>query len=146
MFTTHLIQPAEHAAWWQRVRHSPDHRVLVLNCQGQDCGVVTFTRAAAGVGDDGATWDWGFYLGPDSFAQPLDQLRAWSAMERESLSWAATPLQARHLHCEVLAGNAAVLALHRRHGFIERGRYWRERDGESLEVIQLGRALAAAAA
>lgn len=149
MFTRHEIGATEHAAWWQRVQASPDHHVLVLAHGGRDCGVVTFTReSSAPASDDAggqagaATWTWGFYLDPDAFAHPLEQLRAWGGMEAASLHWARDHLQARQVLCEVFAFNAAVLTLHRRHGFAERGRYWRERDGESLEVVQLGRRLA----
>lgn len=140
MFTDHLIQPAEHAAWWQRVRQSPDHQVLVLTHAGVECGVVTFTRDS----DDGGegTWLWGFYLHPDDLGPPPQSLRAWSGMELASLHWAQTELHASRLNCEVFAFNAAVLAMHRRHGFVERDRYQRMRGAESLEVVRLYRELA----
>lgn len=138
MFTEHLIGPDEHAAWWNRVMASPDHQLLIVVHEGRDCGVVTFTRSRAEPAE-AAVWDWGFYLDPDAFPQPLLQLRAWSGMEQASIAWADGPLQARRIDCEVFAFNAAVLALHKRHGFDERERYWRERSGESLEVVRLWR-------
>ncbi len=135
MFTDHLIQPDEHAAWWSRVRLSPDHRVLVVVHGGIDCGVVTFTRHAT----QPDTWLWGFYLDPDAFSQPLQQLRAWSGMEQQSQRWAERELLARRIDCEVFAFNTAVLALHRRHGFVELDRYVRARGDEQLEVVRLYR-------
>ncbi|MBI5258798.1 MAG: GNAT family N-acetyltransferase [Burkholderiales bacterium] len=137
MFTDHEIGADEHAAWWARVMASPRHRVLIVVHEGADCGVVTFTRHA----DEPDTWLWGFYLDPDAFTQPLHQLRAWSGMEQQSLWWAEHELQARRVECEVFAFNAAVLSLHKRHGFAEFGRYQRRRGDEQLEVVQLDRAI-----
>ena len=139
MFTDHVIQPAEHAAWWHRVRNSPDHHVLMLAHDGMDCGVVNWARDE----DDGGPgcWSWGFYLNPAAFERPLQQLRAWSGMETASLRWAGEQLQARRIHCEVLADNLPVLTLHRRHGFVERDRYQRTRGQQQIEVVRLFRAL-----
>jgi len=135
MFTDHPIASDEHAAWWQRVMASARHRVLIVVHGGRDCGVVTFTEQADHLG----TWDWGFYLDPDAFTQPMDQLRAWSGMEQQAIAWAQQQLQARRIDCEVFAFNAAVLMLHKRHRFIERDRYQRQRGDESLEVVRLYR-------
>lgn len=135
MFTDHLIAAEEHARWWQRVQASPDHQVLVLHHAGLDCGVVTFTREPATPG----TWLWGFYLDPDAFPLPAEQLRAWSGMEQQSLAWADQVLQAARLRCEVFAFNAGVLAMHRRHGFTECHRYTRPRGEQTLAVVQLYR-------
>lgn len=138
MFTGHIIGPDEHAAWWNRVMASPRHRILIVVHGGRDCGVVTFTEQL----DRPGTWDWGFYLDPDAFPQPMDQLRAWSGMEQQSIEWAVNQLQARRIDCEVFAFNAAVLMLHKRHKFIERDRYMRQRGDESLEVVRLYREFA----
>ncbi len=138
MFTDHVIAPDEHAAWWQRVMASADHHVLIVVHEGRDCGVVTFTRSKTEAPEAGV-WDWGFYLDPDAFPQPLQQLRAWSGMEEQSIAWAQQQLQARRIDCEVFAFNAAVLALHKRHRFTERDRYPRERGSETHEVVRLYR-------
>lgn len=138
MFTDHIIGPDEHAAWWNRVMASPRHRVLIVVHGERDCGVVTFTEQQEHPG----TWDWGFYLDPDAFTQPMDQLRAWSGMEQQSIEWAIRELQARRIDCEVFAFNAAVLMLHKRHKFIERDRYVRQRGDEPLEVVRLYREFA----
>jgi UDP-4-amino-4,6-dideoxy-N-acetyl-beta-L-altrosamine N-acetyltransferase len=135
MFTDHLIAAQEHAAWWTRVQSSPDHEVLIVVHDGRDCGVVTFSRRA----DEPDVWTWAFYLDPDAFTQPMQQLRAWSGMEQQSLLLAQHELRARRVECEVFSFNAAVLALHKRHRFIERDRYERERGSESLEVVRLYR-------
>lgn len=145
MFTTHEIEEAEHAAWWQHMRTSDRHQVLLLRYEGRDCGVVTFTRDAGAAHGDGL-WHWGFYLDPDSFAHPLQQLRAWAATEQASLDWAVQRLTARRLACEVFADNRAVLQLHLRHGFAETGRYQRPRPGGSGEVVQLSCPIRPAAA
>lgn len=137
MFTDHEIQPDEHVRWWQRVSRSADHVVLVIRHGGRDCGVVTFTRDDTVA--DGNTWAWGFYLDPDAFRPGAEQLRAWSGMEQASLDYARDALQAGRIHCEVFAFNGAVLALHRRHGFVERDRYWRSRSDGHFEVLRLGR-------
>jgi UDP-4-amino-4,6-dideoxy-N-acetyl-beta-L-altrosamine N-acetyltransferase len=135
MFTDHLIRAEEHDAWWARVMASPDHRVLIIQYGGKDCGVVTFTRMEAP-----STWSWGFYLDPDAFAEGADRLRAWNGMEVSSLAWAREQLQASEVRCEVFAFNTAVLTMHLRHRFRETGRYLRERNGEQREVVQLARA------
>lgn len=142
MFTDHQIQPDEHVRWWTRVSRSVDHVVLILQHAGRDCGVVTFTRdddEAAGGDPHGDTWSWGFYIDPDAFPAGAEQLRAWSGMEQASLAHARDALQARRIHCEVFAFNGAVLALHKRHGFVERDRYWRSRSDGHFEVVRLGR-------
>lgn len=143
MFTSHEIGADEHAAWWQRVMASDRHRVLVVTHRDRDCGVVTFVHEADH--PQAGTWTWGFYLDPEAFAHPLEQLRAWGGMEAASLHWARDALQARQILCEVFSFNAAVLTLHRRHGFTECGRYQRERDGQALDVVQLCRDLPAPA-
>lgn len=143
MFTDHLIGAEEHAAWFARVLASPDHHLLILVHEGRDCGVVTFTRSKT-EGTEAGVWDWGFYLDPDAFPQPLLQLRAWSGMEEQSIAWAQQQLQARRIDCEVFSFNAAVLALHKRFRFTERDRYARERGGETHEVVRLYREFAPA--
>ncbi|HSW04738.1 hypothetical protein [Aquabacterium sp.] len=135
MFTDHLIGPDEHGAWWNRVQASPRHRLLIVVHAGLDCGVVTFTRSL----EEPGTWFWGFYLDPDAFTQPMQQLRAWSGMEQQSLLLAQHELRAARVDCEVFAFNAAVLALHKRHRFLEIDRYQRQRGEESLEVVRLYR-------
>ena len=137
MFTTHEISADEHAAWWQRTQRSADHRLLIIEHRGVPRGVVTFSRNAEAI----ATWLWGFYLDPDGFDDGTERLRAWHGMEVASLNWAQLELRATEVRCEVFAFNTAVLQMHLRHRFKEVGRYLRERDGESLEVIQLSRGL-----
>jgi UDP-4-amino-4,6-dideoxy-N-acetyl-beta-L-altrosamine N-acetyltransferase len=142
MFTDHVISIEEHTRWWQRVRASNDHQVLVVEHRDRACGVVTFTRLDPS-DDDGDpvcdTWTWGFYLDPEAFAPGADALRAWSGMEQASLQYAAAVLHAHRIDCEVFAFNAAVLALHKRHGFIEVGRYERTRGDDRFEVVRLTR-------
>ena len=65
----------------------------------------------------------------------------FGTMELASIAWADGPLQAARIDCEVYSFNAAVLALHKRHGFTERDRYQRERNGEALEVVRLWRSV-----
>lgn len=142
MFTDHTIGADEHRRWWQHVMASADHRILIVEHDERGCGVVTFSRTepAASLAT-GEAWSWGFYLDPDAFAPGADALRAWSGMESASLRYAADQLRAQRIDCEVFAFNAAVLALHKRHGFVERERYQRQRGEEAFEVVRLSRTL-----
>jgi len=135
MFTSHEIGTDEHAAWWQRIMADPSYCLLILNWQGQDCGIVNFSAIDRVAG----SCDWGFYFNPDAFSDGLARLKAWNEMEKASLAFAAQALGCTTIGCEVIASNAAVLSMHGRYGFRESGRYERRRDDAPLTVIRLER-------
>jgi UDP-4-amino-4,6-dideoxy-N-acetyl-beta-L-altrosamine N-acetyltransferase len=135
MFTDHEISEVEHQQWWERARSDARYRLLICQWEGRDVGVVNFSNI------DDSSCDWGFYFDPDAFGRGATQLRAWRDLEEASLEYAAEILGCHELRCEVFAFNRAVLAMHLRHGFVEVGRYVRQRDSELQEVIRLARRL-----
>jgi len=116
--TTHVIQPAEHAAWW--AARSGD--VLIYTEDGRPAGVVIFS---------GTTWS--FYLDVDGLGPRL--LPAWMRLEKEAIEYAFGTLGLDTLGGETLAENKQVLALHRRFGFRETRRYERLVDGVPKTVV-----------
>ncbi|WP_344834105.1 GNAT family N-acetyltransferase [Actinocorallia longicatena] len=128
-FTTHEISAEEHRRWWTAVRSDPSRRVLVYEHRSVPSGVVTFS------GLDGDAPEWGFWLDLDGLGDAL--MPAWIGLERAAVDHAFTVLAVPALHGEVLAGNAAVLALHRRTGFRESGRHIRRINGIDQEVVRL---------
>ncbi|MGW4502255.1 GNAT family N-acetyltransferase [Micromonospora sp. NPDC004336] len=129
--TSHEIGPAEHAAWWSRVRVDPDRRVLVHLHDGEPAGVVTF----AGLTSPDRALTWGFYLDVGGLDARGELLPAWLSLERAAVAYAFDTLGARTLGGETLAANRPVLALHRRFGFREVRRYERDIDGTPHQVV-----------
>ncbi|MEH1102521.1 GNAT family N-acetyltransferase [Micromonospora sp. CPCC 205561] len=129
--TGHEIDPAEHRAWWARVRTDPDRLVLVHLHAGEPSGVVTF----AGLTSPERSLTWGFYLDIAGLDARAELLPAWLSLQRAAVAYAFGTLGARRLGGETLASNEPVLALHRRFGFRVVRRYARDVDGSSHQVV-----------
>jgi UDP-4-amino-4,6-dideoxy-N-acetyl-beta-L-altrosamine N-acetyltransferase len=127
-FTTHVIDPAEHAAWWSRVAADDTRHVLVAHAGDTPVGVVIFVER-----DGGA--DWSFYLDVDGLEARRALLPTWMATEVATLDHAFGPAGYRELRGEALAKNSAVIRLHERFGFTVTGEYQRDVDGEP-ETVQ----------
>lgn len=130
-FTTHVITPAEHRAWWQRVSHDDARVVLIMERYDVPSGVVTFVL------EPGNSAEWGYYLDNVGLDERGETLPAWLQIERESIAYAFDELGLDELHGEVIAENEAVIRLHRRHGFRETGRQMRDVDGRQVEVVSI---------
>lgn len=129
--STHVIQPAEHRAWWLRVQSDPTRQVRIFEHDGRPAGVVMLTdldektRSAA----------WGFYLDVAGLTARRALLPAWMALERAAIAYAFDDLELDRLGGATLAWNVQVLALHRRFGFHEVRRYRQLVDGVPQDVV-----------
>ncbi|GIF82517.1 GNAT family N-acetyltransferase [Catellatospora bangladeshensis] len=129
--TTHVIEPAEHAAWWDAVALDPLRHVLVFEWRGRPSGVVMFDGRRSA--ERGVIW--GFYLDVDGLTGRGELLPAWLELEREAVDFAFDTLGVDRLGGETLAWNTPVLQLHRRFGFTATRRYECVIDGEPQEVV-----------
>ncbi|MES2714236.1 MAG: UDP-4-amino-4,6-dideoxy-N-acetyl-beta-L-altrosamine N-acetyltransferase [Pseudomonadota bacterium] len=110
MFSTHTITEAEHQQWFARQQADPTRRLWLFRRAGQPLGFVHFSGVAAG-----GVAEWGFYAAPGA------PKGTGSALCRAALA-RAFGSELLHKVCgQVLAGNAASLALHRRLGFVQEG-------------------------
>jgi UDP-4-amino-4,6-dideoxy-N-acetyl-beta-L-altrosamine N-acetyltransferase len=135
-FTTHVIAPEEHRAWWRAVHDDPARRVLVYEHDGVPAGVVTF----ADIDPASRTACWGYYLDLDGLRAGGRLLPAWLGLERDVVAYAFGELGLDRLGGETLAWNTQVLDLHRRFGFRETRRYARVVDGTPHDVVWTERA------
>ena len=129
--TAHEIAADEHALWWRLVQANPDRHLLIYHHEAVPSGVVLFAREEPEVAV------WSFYLDVDGLAGRDELLRAWVGVERESIAYAFGELGVERIEGEVLADNAAVLALHRRFGFRVAQRYDRDVDGAARPVLRV---------
>jgi RimJ/RimL family protein N-acetyltransferase len=121
----------EHQAWWAAVQRDPSREVLVYEHGGIPSGVVAFEDVAPGHAE------WGFYLDVDGVERRGQTLAAWLGIERAAITHAFDARGAGVLDGHVLAGNDAVLRLHRRFGFTEVERYARAVDGVPRQVVKV---------
>ena len=124
--TTHVIEPDEHAKWWENALPDPALKILIYEDDGAPAGVVIFDlRRSPAV--------WSFYLDVAGLGQRL--LPAWMRLEQAAVRHAFDELRLERLGGETLAANKQVLALHRRFGFRETRRYERLVDGTPQTVV-----------
>lgn len=138
------IGPDHHRAWWERVSADPAARVLVYEHAGTPCGVVTVTDYDPGR----SSAEWGFFLDVDGLRAAGNLYAAWIGLEQAAVGYAFGELGVTVLGGRTLAGNRAVLELHRRAGFTvvpERG-YTVVIGGEPCEVLWMERRAGAVSA
>lgn len=139
---SHVISPAEHRAWWDRVQADPTREVHVFEA-GSDgasrpLGVVSFFD----IDTDAGTAGWGFYLDNETVTAEGLAMTAWMKVMGEAIDHAfASPgeggLGLEVLEGEVLAHNEAVRLMNRRFRFTEGEPEDREVDGRSITVIPI---------
>ncbi|NNG03460.1 MAG: UDP-4-amino-4,6-dideoxy-N-acetyl-beta-L-altrosamine N-acetyltransferase [Inquilinus sp.] len=131
MVTDRQIGTAEHARWFARVLDDPRCTYWVVTCDGADVGLACLT----GIDETHRRCSWAFYLaGADLRGRGVG-----SMVEYRVLSHVFDTLGLEKLYCEVLAGNAAVIAMHQRFGFVVEGhlrRHVRKTDGWH-DMVQL---------
>lgn len=110
MFSTHEIAEAEHQQWFARQQADPSRRLWLFLRDGQALGFVHFSGVAPG-----GVAEWGFYAAPGA---PKGTGRA---LGQAALARAFGTEQLHKVCGQVLAGNTASLAFHRRLGFTEEG-------------------------
>ncbi|MDQ0349003.1 UDP-4-amino-4,6-dideoxy-N-acetyl-beta-L-altrosamine N-acetyltransferase [Ancylobacter vacuolatus] len=108
MFTQHEISPSEHEAWFA---HAPSYCARLIVEEGPTTiGFAQFNNVAP----DGVS-DWGFY------ARPGRPKGTGTKLGQAALGHAFDTLKLHKVYAQVMTGNLASLALHRRLGFIEEG-------------------------
>lgn len=129
MYTTHLIDPDEHARWWERMSADDRVRLLLLEKSGVALGFVSFTNYT---GPNGSA-TWAFYSGDTT------QRGVGSMMERAALEYAFEELRVFRLECEVLEFNRPVIDFHLKNGFDIEGIFRKayERDGNRYSIYRL---------
>jgi hypothetical protein len=124
--TTHVIPPAEHAAWWAAALPDPALKILIFTEADRPAGVVIFDLRRNPAA-------WSFYLDVAGLGGRL--LPAWLRLEQAAVRYAFGELAVERLGGETLAANRQVLALHKRFGFRETRRYERLVDGTPTTVV-----------
>lgn len=110
LFSTHEITEDEHRAWFVRQQADASRRLWLFRRDDLPLGFVQLSGVAPG-----GIAEWGFYAAPGA------PRGTGSALGRTALARAFGD-EALHKVCgQVLAGNAASLAFHRRLGFTEEG-------------------------
>lgn len=114
MVSTELISVDGHLAWWERIKADASKRLLILQRDGRDCGVITFFDISHA--SEGRVAWWGFYPA-DGVVMSDGGLGVWLVLECAALAYAFDVLGLDALLCETRADNFGVLSLHDRLGF-----------------------------
>jgi len=133
--THHVIEPAEHRAWWQRVSTADNRRVLIYERDGVVAGVVNFFDLE--LDTEPRTGAWGFFLDADGLAERGETLPAWIEVMKEATSYAFDELGLDDLYGEVLEHNTVVRQMNRRFRFVEGEPETRYSDGREITVLPI---------
>ncbi len=130
MYTTHEISLDEHRSWFERMKDDPTKLYFLYLDDEAPLGVVGFND----IHRDNQTASWGFYAGD---AAPRG---TGTRMLLAALDHAFGSLRLEKLWSEVLAFNAAGLALHRKLGFQLEGVFRSHHvvGSERVDVHRLG--------
>ncbi len=102
----HLIQPKEHAAWFDKHSKNPQSMLLIFEESGVPRGCVNFTDISNGIAR------WGFYLDPEHLEQGLGK-----RLGKLALDLAFGKLQLKRVNAEVVATNERGFQYHKKLGF-----------------------------
>jgi UDP-2,4-diacetamido-2,4,6-trideoxy-beta-L-altropyranose hydrolase len=111
MYVPDVIAPEEHQAWFTETLSGKGRQLMILSKGDEAVGVILlydldFTDKSC---------RWAFYVGEQSaLGRGIGR-----ELEQATLDYVFDDLQLKHLQCEVLRENGAVLALHRAFGFRE---------------------------
>lgn len=130
MYTRHVISREEHLAWWERTSSRSDQVYFMYERDDVPMGIVAFTQ----IDPANANSSWAFYAAPDAARG------TGSRMEYLALEHAFGQMRLHKLHCEVLAFNAPVVALHQKFGFMIEGRLREHHhlEGDYVDIVRLG--------
>jgi UDP-4-amino-4,6-dideoxy-N-acetyl-beta-L-altrosamine N-acetyltransferase len=106
MHNSHLITAEEHLAWFARASRDTDRHLLVLDMGGTPTGYMSLSKS----GDD--TYEWGFYLAPDSVRG------SGRVLGLQGLEYAFEKLSASWVIGGVLMRNERSIRFHERFGFV----------------------------
>ncbi len=131
MYSDHTITTEEHRAWVERMRDDPTEVIFgVATDDGALCGSVAVNH----VDMRHRKADWAFYLSDNA------PYGCAAAVEFALINFVFDRLDLEKLNCEVIAGNEAVVKLHKKFGFSEEG-IRREniiKAGHRVGVVLLG--------
>ena len=113
MYCQTPIKLDEHMDWWKKTSKKDDQIYLIYEYNYTPFGVVSFNE----IDKKHKHESWAFYT---AACAPK---RSGSRMEYLALNFAFSTLSLNKLHCEVLFYNEPVLALHKKFGFEEKGRF-----------------------
>jgi UDP-4-amino-4,6-dideoxy-N-acetyl-beta-L-altrosamine N-acetyltransferase len=131
MYTDHIISEAEHLGYLESLRSDKSQSVfLVLKNDTTVVGMVSVSR----IDTLHKKCDWAFYLAES------ERGGTGSALEFFMLDYVMNTLAMKKLNCEVIETNPAVVAMHKKFGFVEEGlrRENIEKDNERIGVHFLG--------
>ncbi len=133
MYTTDPIPADVHAAWFRRQMEGGDRRAWIIAMDDRPVG----SAFISGINPENRHATWAFYLAdPATRGQGVG-----GAVEYLVLEYAFGTLGLHKLCCEVLSFNAAVVAMHRTHGFEQEGvlreHYWRDGQWVDVHVLAL---------
>lgn len=131
MFNDHEISWEEHLAWWQRLNNDTSRQVLLFCHDGHPVGVVNFFD----IDTLQRTCHWGFYLYNTYCTKASERLAVWLGLEKTVIEYAFKTIRVRALYCETFEFNKPVLQLHRKFGFQEVDRFFREKNGKEESVV-----------
>jgi len=128
MYHSEPISREVHDAWFTRLLLAQDRKGWAILMDDKPVGALFVDNLDM----DNGRASWAFYL-----ADPSTRGHGvGSAVEYLVLEYAFTELRLHKLCCEVLSFNQAVVAMHKKFGFVEEGllrEHWL-RDGEWLDV------------
>lgn len=131
MYTSHEIAGNEHRNWVKKVLLRDDLHFFAIRQDGAIVGAASLSS----IDRQQHSADWAFYLSQATRGKGLG-----SALEYKMITLAFHEFGLRKLGCEVLEFNEAVIALHKRFGFVEEERLKARitRDGIDYDAIRLG--------
>lgn len=128
MYSTEPISRETHDLWFSRLAQGGDRQGWVITMDGDPVGAAFMSQ----IDLENRRASWAFYL-----AEPTTRGRGvGGAVEYLVLEHAFSDLQLHKLCCEVLSFNEAVVAMHKKYGFVEEGLlrdHW-SRNGEFVHT------------
>ena len=113
MYTDHEIGEGEHARWFGDALDRPDRRYWIIELEGRPVGLANLVD----ISERHRRASWAFYLADEA----VRGRGVGSFTERFVLKYAFEDLGLHKLCCEVLGSNDAVVAMHRKFGFVVDG-------------------------
>jgi len=131
MYTSHLITPAEHLAWFGRLSQDADSFAFLFEADGRPLGVVNLNHL---------DWrnqrcHWGFYLGEADAPRGSGTRMAYLALRH-----IFEELKLHKVIGEAFSFNAASIAYHKKLGFSQEGHFVEHvlKDGGYLDILSFG--------
>lgn len=131
MLTDHEISPEEHAAWFERILTDPKYRHWIIQCDGEDVGLLNLYDIAP----VNRCCYWGFYVvGPNVRGKNVGMFAEYFVLQ-----YVFEELRFEKLFCETIDFNRGVLRMHDAFGFAPEGRLAGHvmKDGEPHDVIRM---------